>query len=123
MAVAALTACQESVDERAAREAREYTEKYCPTPPQNDVVTDSMTFDTKTRAIVTYLTFSGLIDDAKAISEHSDEIRRGQLEAIRQNTTLTNYKEAGLTFVYVCRSQKKPGTELLRMTFTAKDYR
>ena len=42
---APLTSCQESLEERAEREAREYTEKHCPTPPQNDVITDSIVFD------------------------------------------------------------------------------
>ena len=41
-----VTACQETLEERCEREAKEYTEKHCPTPIAKDIVMDSMTFDT-----------------------------------------------------------------------------
>ena len=44
-AVALLFACQESMEDRAAREAKEYTKRMCPTPIYNDTRTDSVTFD------------------------------------------------------------------------------
>ena len=31
-----LVSCTESLEDKAAREAKEYTEKYCPTPYVND---------------------------------------------------------------------------------------
>ena len=36
-----LVSCTESLEDKAAREAKEYTEKYCPTPYVNDSRTDS----------------------------------------------------------------------------------
>lgn len=40
------TACHhETIEERAAREAKEYTQKMCPTPVVNFTRTDSMVFD------------------------------------------------------------------------------
>lgn len=118
-----LASCQESIEERAAREAREYTEKNCPTPPQNDVITDSMVYDPVSRTVISYLRFCGAIDNAEALREHAAEIRQGQLSAIRQDMSLRVYKEAGLGFEYVCRSQSDPRQVLLRMKFAAKDYK
>ena len=43
-----LTGCQETLEERGAREARDYTEKHCPAPVARDVTMDSMTFDKST---------------------------------------------------------------------------
>ena len=48
-----LVSCTESLEDKAAREAKEYTEKYCPTPYVNDARTDSAAFD-KTKKIYTY---------------------------------------------------------------------
>ena len=39
-----LSGCHENMEKRAQREAREYTEKYCPTPVQNFTRTDSVVF-------------------------------------------------------------------------------
>ena len=48
-----LVSCTESLEDKAAREAKEYTEKYCPTPYVNDARTDSAAFD-KTKKMYTY---------------------------------------------------------------------
>ncbi len=52
-----LVSCTESLEDKAAREAKEYTEKYCPTPYVNDSRTDSAAFDknTKTCTLTTSL--------------------------------------------------------------------
>ena len=118
----ATTACQESIEERAQREAREYTEKYCPTPPQNDVITDSIVFNPQTRTQTSYLRFTGMIDNAETIRSHGDDIKKTLLENIRQNTDLRQYKEAGFKFEYVCRSEKDPKQILLNMKYSPKDY-
>ncbi|EGW48307.1 hypothetical protein HMPREF0666_00555 [Prevotella sp. C561] len=39
-----LSACRNSLEERAAQECKEYTEKKCPTPVVNDTRMDSMVF-------------------------------------------------------------------------------
>ena len=43
--VALLVACQESLEDRCAREAKEYTEKKCPTLVIKDVTLDSLRFE------------------------------------------------------------------------------
>lgn len=118
-----MASCQESLEERAEREAREYTEKFCPTPPQNDVITDSVVFDRQTRTWTQYLTFTGIIDDADGINRHKDEIQTSLLNSIRQNTEMKRYKEDGFNFAYICRSKKNPQTVLLNLKYTPKDYK
>jgi nitrous oxide reductase accessory protein NosL len=45
MMTALLAGCQETLEERAARESRDYTEKHCPAHIAYQVTMDSMTFD------------------------------------------------------------------------------
>ena len=62
----ALTACHhETIEERAKRETKEYTQKYCPTPFINYTRTDSMTFENSTRTIIYYCSFSDKMDNAE----------------------------------------------------------
>lgn len=119
---AMLSSCQESIEERAEREAREYTLKYCPTPPQNDVITDSIVYHSATRTYSTYMTFTGKLDDAEIISAHDGDISEKMLQMVRSNTGIRAYKDAGFSFEYVCRSQKEKDKTLLHITFTQKDY-
>ena len=117
-----LSSCYESLEERARREAREFTEKYCPTPPDHSVITDSLVFDPATRTQKYYLTFTGVIDDAEALAKHAPEIKTELLESIRGNTSMKPYKEAGFNFEYVCRSQKNPSQILIHVVYRPKDY-
>ena len=56
MLITLLASCSESIEDRAAREAKEYTEKVCPTPFVNDGRTDSTVFDKNTRTYIYYMT-------------------------------------------------------------------
>ena len=46
-----LVACQETLEERCAREARTYTEKKCPTLITEGVMLDSLTFQQSTHTL------------------------------------------------------------------------
>ena len=100
-----LIACHESLEDRAAREAKEYTEKYCPTPVNNFTRTDSVVFDKATRTYHYYCT-----------------INDGLLQSITKSTNIKAYKEAGFNFAYTCRSQKNPRLILFEGMYTQKDY-
>ena len=82
LTVVSLTACQESIEERAVRDAQEFTRKHCPTPPENDVITDSVVFDKTSRTQIYYMTFTGAIDNPQSISENKDKLRGLLLETI-----------------------------------------
>ena len=113
--------CQESLEERCEREAREYTEKHCPTPVAKDVVMDSMTFDKATHTITYAYTLTGQLDDSAVVEgAHSRDLL---LQEIKNSAHLRLYKEAGYSFRYVYHSGKKKGTQLLDATFHQSDYR
>ena len=120
--VAALlaTACQESLEDRCEREAREYTEKHCPTPVGQNIVLDSMTFNKKSHTIQYAYTLSGQIDDSATINKSNP--RELLLQEVRNSTNLKLYKEAGYSFTYTYYSAKNKGTHLFKATFRKSDY-
>ena len=104
-----LVSCTESLEDKAAREAKEYTEKYCPTPYVNDARTDSAAFD-KTKKIYTYyISLRNKADNKKAIDANK--------EALDNNPGLKKYKEEHFTFRFVYHSAKNPKEVLLDDTF------
>jgi hypothetical protein len=120
MMAALLTACQETLEERGAREARDYTEKHCPAPVAPQVVMDSMTFDKATHTFGYYYTLDGVFDDSANLQRNSP--RDLLLNQVRNTTNLKLYKEAGYRFRYVYHSSKEKGTRVLDATFRKKDY-
>lgn len=113
--------CQESLEDRCEREAKEYTEKHCPTPVAKDVVMDSMTFDKMTHTITYAYTLSGQLDDTAVVK--GAKSRELLLQEIKNSANLRLYKEAGYSFRYVYHSGKKKGTQLFDATFREADYR
>lgn len=118
-----LTSCHESLEQRAEREAREYTEKYCPTPTVNFVRTDSITFDKTTLTYKYYCTFSDRMDNIEFVKQNENQLRTALLTAIRENTNIKVYKEAGYQFSYTMHSQKHPSERLFTTTYGPKDYK
>ena len=114
------TACQESLEERCEREAKEFTKKHCPTMVDKLVRLDSMTFDRTTHTIGYAYTLTGQIDDAEVISLNNP--RQLLLSQVKNSTHLKLYKEAGYSFRYVYYSTKKKGTKLFEATFHQHDY-
>ena len=116
-----LAACQESLEDRCQREAKEYTEKHCPTPVADDIVMDSMTFDKATHTIAYAYTLDGHLDDSAVVKGSNS--RELLLQEVKNSTHLRIYKEAGYNFRYVYYSKKRKGTQLFDATFHEKDYR
>ena len=115
-----LTACQETLEERCARETREYTEKNCPTLVGRGVTLDSMTFDVATHTISYLYTLEGVLDDSVIVNANNP--RERLLMEVKNNTHLKLYKEADYSFRYVYFSTKNNGTQLFEATFHANDY-
>jgi len=97
-----LCSCHESLEKRAQREAREYTEKYCPTPEQNYTRTDSVVFDINTKTYHYYCSVTGILDDKKIFDNN------------RQKLT-----EA---FQWTLRSDKNKNVVYFDKRYTPKDY-
>ena len=62
-----LTACQESLEEKAAREAREVTESKCPMPIGDNMYLDSIVFDIPTLTQTQYFRFTGNSDNDSTV--------------------------------------------------------
>jgi ADP-ribose pyrophosphatase YjhB (NUDIX family) len=120
IATVALIGCQESLEERCAREAKEYTKKNCPTQVTQEITLDSMTFDTKSHTIAYCYTVSGEIDDSTVINSNNPQGRL--LEQVKNTPNLKLYKDADYNFRYVYYSTKNNGTKLFDATFRKKDY-
>ncbi|MBR1427832.1 MAG: hypothetical protein IJ582_02225 [Prevotella sp.] len=114
-----LAACHESLEERAARECKEYTEKYCPAPISNEVVNDSMVYEKASRTVHYYYSLRGIADTTALDPKKA---RAEMLEAVKNSTELKAYKEAGFNLQYTYYSTKHPGKKMFDLLFTPKDY-
>ena len=114
--------CHEGIEDRADRNAREYTEKFCPTPVINYTRTDSVTFDKATKTYNYYCSETDMRDSEEIIKANSKAIRDGLLQSIKQNTEIRVYKKAGFTFAYTIYSSEKPGTVYLKLKYMPADY-
>ena len=112
-----LASCTESLEDKAAREAKEYTEKYCPTPYVNDSRTDSATFDKSTKTYVYYISLRNKADNKQVINANKDKLHKIQKEALDNNPGLKKYKEEHFTFRFVYHSAKNPKEVLLDDVF------
>ncbi len=112
--------CHESLEERAEREAREYTERNCPTPVVNFSRTDSVRFDRETRNYIYYCSFVDRFDNENVVNESKDQIHKGLYNAISCDVGLKQYVEAGFSFTYIVRSDKQPSKVLYRDTIKVK---
>ena len=103
-----LSSCHESLENRCAREAKEYTDKYCPTPVVNGTRTDSVTFQKATKTYTYHCSFVGELDNA-------------QIE-IKDNTSIKKLKDAKYNFAYIVHSDKEPQKILYQQTISVADY-
>ena len=114
------TACQESLEDRCARESRDYTRKNCPIKLDNTTVLDSMTFERTTHTIHYYYRLTGIADN-DSILQLIDAI--GPLkQELKNATSLRTYKENKYRFAYTFHSEKDPQKVLIDVVFTDKDY-
>lgn len=115
--------CQESLEDRAARELREYTRKNCPTPIVNDQQMDSAAFEGQTKTIRYYYKLYNKSDDKRLFVQNGKKIRAQILHELRNNTNTKSYKDAGFNYQYTYRSARSPQTILFDVKFTPKDYK
>ena len=123
MAMLAFTSCHhETLEDRAEKEAYDYTKRYCPTPIKDFQHTDSVTFTRQNRTFNYYNVLSGKADQTQLIDKLRPKLRAALLDELIDNTGSQVYKEAGFCFHYIFRSAKT-GKILYEESFTHKDYR
>jgi len=119
-----LTACQESIEKRLAREAREITEK----GPQtlriqgtdgiaHIMILDSIVFDIPTLTQRQYFTLTGDIDNEGAAPS-----RDALILQLKNEPAYDIHRKNGYSFYYLYRSAKDPQTVYFETTITKADY-
>lgn len=119
---ALLCSCHESLEERAQREAREYTKKYCPTPEQNFTRTDSVVFEIPTKTYHYYCTVTGDLDNKTIFDNNRQKIVDALLATVKENTSLRAYKKENFAFQWTLRSGKDKNVVYFDKRYTPKDY-
>jgi len=114
--------CQESLEERAAREARETTANKCPMPIGDNMMLDSIVFDIPTLTQSQYFRFTGTNDNDSVVHvlQNAKQVLVSELKSIPSYKPLM---ERGVNFHYVYRSNKNPEKIYLETTLTKEDYR
>lgn len=117
-----LCSCHESLEQRAQREAKEYTEKYCPTPEQNYTRTDSVVFDMETKTYHYYCSVTGKLDDKAIFDTNRQKLSDALLDNVKENTSFRAYKKEGFAFQWTLRSDKDKNVVYFDRRFTPKEY-
>ena len=112
--------CQESLEDRCAREAQEYTRKNCPIPMDSNTTLDSLTFERETHTLHYHYKLTGFADQ-DSIVKKIDAVNVLKKE-LKNTTTLKLYKDNHYRFAYTFRSEKDPEKILIDVVFTDKDY-
>lgn len=120
LATLILGACQESLEDKCARECVEFTKRKCPSAIAQDMIIDSMTFDRASHTVQYYYKLTGASDRPDAYPK--DQARDALKNALKNTTQLMAYKEAGYNFRYIYYSEKNPQTTYLDILLTEKDY-
>jgi hypothetical protein len=116
-----LAACQESIEERAAREAREMTEAKCPMPIGNNMMLDSIVFDIPSHTQSQYFRVLGEIDNESLL--RSMDTKSLLVSELKNNPSYLPLMERNVVFHYVYRSGSDTEKVLLDLTLTSDDYR
>lgn len=112
--------CRESLADRAEKEAKDYTRKYCPTPVINFSRTDSVVFQRHDSTYIYYCTLTGKMDDPQLIGQYQKELGDMLANAVRQSTNLRLYREAGFHFQYIIHSEKEPSRILFNKVIASE---
>ena len=116
-----MTACQESLEDKAEKEASTYTRKNCPARLTENVVLDSMTFDRTTHTFGYYYQLSGVMDNDEGLNR---ELMRAQLlDGLKNLTAAKAYMDEGYSFNYVYYSESNNAKILFQALFTEQDYK
>ena len=112
--------CQESLEDRCARETKEYTRKNCPAKMDNNIILDSLTFEKETHTLHYHYKLTGFADqDSIAKKIGAADVLKKEL---KNSTGLKLYKDNHYRFAYTFRSEKDPEKILIDVVFTDKDY-
>ena len=123
-AILLFTSCQESLEEKAAREAREVTESRCPMPVGDNMFLDSIVFDIPTLTQTQYFRFVGKDDnDSMAISLKNTNIKDILAKELKNTPSYKVLMNRGVNFRYIYRSTINPEKIYFDVTLHQEDYK
>ncbi len=118
-----LTSCYESMEDRAERECKEYTEKNCPTPERDNTILDSLAFDRATRTMNHYYTLTGPADDTAQFVGNHAQLHEALLTDLKNRTEMKIYMDEDFNFGFIYRSQKDKQLVLFHDTLKPGEYK
>ena len=118
-----LSSCQEKLQDRFEREAREYTATYCPQHLDEVTVLDSMVFEPRGDAgdLKLYYSLHLSAEQREALMNYLGEMGDQNLKAVRNSVQFSKFKEAGVSFTYIYHDVAT-GDKLAEYHFERKDY-
>lgn len=119
-----LTACQESLEEKAAREAREVTESKCPMPIGDNMYLDSIVFDIPTLTQTQYFRFTGNSDNDSTVENivSNNDLKGTLVKELKNTPSYKALMNKGISFRYIYGSTAEPEKTYIDITVTKEDY-
>lgn len=117
------TSCRESFEERCQREAKEYTEKYCPQVMDSYQTLDSMIYNHEPQGFSYYYSMRGLMDNDSIYADEAAilEIKQNMLDGLKTSIPMRHYLEHDFTFTYYY-SSATTGQTYKTIVLTPEDY-
>ena len=124
IALLLLTACQESLEEKAAREAREVTESKCPMPIGDNMYLDSIVFDIPTLTQTQYFRFTGNSDNDSTVENivSNNDLKGTLVKELKNTPSYKALMNKGISFRYIYGSTAEPEKTYIDITVTKEDY-
>ena len=118
-----LFSCQESLEERAAREAREVSENKCPMPIGNNMYLDSIVFDIPSLTQIQYFRFIGDTDnDSMVVAMRDADLKGALIQELKNTPTYKTLMKRGANFRYIYRSTKDRSKTYFDFIISKSDY-
>lgn len=119
-----LTSCQESLEEKAAREAREVTESKCPMPIGDNMYLDSIVFDIPTLTQTQYFRFTGNSDNDSTVENivSNNDLKGTLVKELKNTPSYKALMNKGISFRYIYGSTSEPEKTYIDITVTKEDY-
>jgi hypothetical protein len=123
-AILLLTACQESLEEKAAREAREVTESKCPMPIGDNMYLDSIVFDIPTLTQTQYFRFTGNSDNDSTVENivSNNDLKVTLVKELKNTPSYKALMNKGISFRYIYGSTAESEKTYIDITVTKEDY-
>ena len=119
-----LSSCQESLEEKAAREAREVTESKCPMPIGDNMYLDSIVFDIPTLTQTQYFRFTGNSDNDSTVEKiiKNNDLKGTLVQELKNTPSYKALINKGITFRYIYGSTADTEKTYIDITVTKEDY-